>query len=290
MRDAVAAAESLRHRVAEAEARAAEGSAGVHGALEQLPARLAVASLGEHAGERGGDQACAGERLPVGIGVAALDVERLRTMRERVQRRAARLTCGQPKRQLRVVDDARHAGAAAADLDAALLVADAETRRPLRAGVRRRDRDHRQARRRAHRLGGVDRAPAPKSDEPVGACGGCHRLLDGFLGHMLAHARVARGRRKLEVVPAAGRDQKRPFYPDLRQETGNRVEPPAHDHAATRSRANSRNASAALVGGRAFARTTYSCREGSRPATRAAARVPAASSPSTAVREMNATP
>ena len=111
VRDPVAAAERLRHRVAEAEPRAPQRGPGVHGALEQLAARLDVATVGENARQRGGDQGGARERLAIGLRVAARDIERLGAVGERVQRRPARFVLGKPERQLRLVDDALDARA-----------------------------------------------------------------------------------------------------------------------------------------------------------------------------------
>ena len=53
VRDAVAAAEGLRHRVPEAKPRSRERRARVHGALEQLAARLDVFPVRQHPRQRG---------------------------------------------------------------------------------------------------------------------------------------------------------------------------------------------------------------------------------------------
>ena len=95
VRDPVAAAERLRHRVGEPHPRAGERRAGVHRALEELLPALAGF---EHPRQRLGDERRAGERLAVGLVVSALDVERLGAVRERVHRRSGGLAARQRHR------------------------------------------------------------------------------------------------------------------------------------------------------------------------------------------------
>ena len=88
------------------------------------------------------------------------------------------------------------------------------------------------------------------------------------------------------VAPARAGDDERPIARELRQ----LGEAPADDHFASSARANSTNASAARVAVRPAARTSEISRFASSPSTFADVSVPAASSDSTAEREMNATP
>ena len=71
---------------------------------------------------------------------------------------------------------------------------------------------------------------------------------------------------------------------------GSSLEAPADDHSDSFARANSTNASAARVGVRPEARASEISRLASSPSTLAAVSDPAASSGSTAEREMKATP
>ncbi len=104
---------------------------------------------------------------PIDASCARPCVERLGAVGERVHRGADRLLAREVERECRLVDDGDRVGARAARLRAACLVAHPEIGRPLRAGVRRRHRDHGQARCGRHRLGGVDRASAADRDEAV---------------------------------------------------------------------------------------------------------------------------
>ena len=93
--DSVAAAEGLGHRMAEPEAGAGQGRARVHGALEELAAGVEVASVGEHARQRGGDESAPASASASDSGFRPGDVQRLGAVRERVQRGAAALALGQ---------------------------------------------------------------------------------------------------------------------------------------------------------------------------------------------------
>ena len=68
----------------------------MHGAFEQLAAGFAVAAVGEHARQRGDEQARPGQRLAVRIRVPAGDVQRLRAVGECVQGRSADSSAGSP--------------------------------------------------------------------------------------------------------------------------------------------------------------------------------------------------
>ena len=81
--------------------------------------------------KRGGDEPRTLERFAVSRLVAPLDVESLGAVGERIQRRTNGFLPRKPECQLRVVDDPLDARPAAAPLQAALLVAHAEARRPL---------------------------------------------------------------------------------------------------------------------------------------------------------------
>ena len=89
---------------------------------------------------------------------------------------------------------------------------------------------------------------------------------------------------------AFARDEQWTVDAELAEERAERVEPPADDHEASRSRAKATNASATRVRARPVAEASEISRVASRPSTRASVRRPAARSDSTAVREMNVTP
>src|SRR5918999_3742883 len=85
VREAVASPERLCHRVAEPKPRTGEGGAGVHGTFEEVLPTLLVLPIRQDERKRERDQPCPGERLRVCAGIAALDVESLRAVRQRVQ-------------------------------------------------------------------------------------------------------------------------------------------------------------------------------------------------------------
>ena len=287
MRQPVAAAERLRHRVAEREEGAAERGARLRGSVEQRGTGREILPVVEHPRKPGGDQTRPGDRVHVGVVVVALDVERLGAVRERVQRRAAALLGRQVERQLRLVDDPGRMGVGAASAQLPGEIADAVERRPLGAGVRRRDRHERPPRLRRHRLSEVDRAPTPEREHDVGAAREPGYALDLVRGR--ARPGVDRLEREGEIEPAVRGDQVRVVRPELVEHIRKLVEPPADDHAS-RSRAKATNASVARVEARPAARTSTISRAGSRPSTLAAASLPESSSASTAEREMNVTP
>ena len=144
-------------------------------------------------------------------------------------------------------------------------VADAEVPRPLRARVRRRNRDERQP-----RLGGRRASRCRSSSRRRARARPPRRRRRSRVRRQLAPAAGDVDR----SVPALGREQERPLDPP--QHLRQRVEPPADDHAS-RSRARSRNACAARVSDRPGARARKMSRAGSSPSTRASASVPAAS-------------
>jgi hypothetical protein len=99
-------------------------------------------------------------------------------VREGVEGGAARLPGRKPERQLRLVDDSREPGAAAAGLDAALLVANPEAGSPLGSRVRGRNGDNGQLGSRGDGLRRVDRAAAADGQDSVDPLGGLGNLLD----------------------------------------------------------------------------------------------------------------
>jgi hypothetical protein len=139
----------------------------VRGAAQQLLACGAVARVGEDAWERAGDQRCARERLLVALRVVAFDVERLGAVREPVQCGAGRDVRRQVERQVDVVDDRHRVRACAAALHHAVGRADPVERRPLGAGVRRRDVHDGLAAVRGGELAEVDRGAAADREDPV---------------------------------------------------------------------------------------------------------------------------
>ena len=169
VRQAVAAADRLRHRVREGEARAAERSAAVARTAQQLRARLEVARRLDDARQPLGDQPRARQRVLVRVLVVPDDVERLGAVCERVHRRADRRLARQVERQLRLVDDSRGCAPRAAAAHLPLRVAHAVVRRPLGTRVRRRHRHERHARRRRDRLAEIDRAAAAERDDAAAA-------------------------------------------------------------------------------------------------------------------------
>src|SRR5262249_57751940 len=99
----------------------------------------------------------------------------------------------------------------------------------------------------------------------------------------------ARARHGDEAQPARASDEEGLRDPELGEDVLEVVERPADDQAS-RSRANSTKARLALVSARPAARTSWISRPRSSPPTRASASVPASSSDSIEVREMNVTP
>ena len=130
------------------------------------------------------------ERVRVGRRVVPFRVHRLGAVGERVHRRPDGLLARQRQRQLRLVDGAAEMRARAAALHLPLGVADAEVRRPLGAGIRRRHGDQRNVGVGGDRLAEVDRAAAAERDDAVAR-------VRGGLGDALGrNLRPARGRRE----------------------------------------------------------------------------------------------
>jgi hypothetical protein len=204
-------ADDLRERVPERKAGARQRGTSTTGALQQPRPRLQIPAVVEHARQPVRDQACACERVLVGVRMMPLDVERLRAVPERVHRRPAGGAMRQVERQPRLVDDAVEPGAATTATRPPLRVADAEVRRPLRTRVRRRHRDEREPGRGRRGLGSVDRAAAADGDDAVDTL--------WHLDPMGRDLGPARGRRQSDLVPARARHQERP----LRRELGERV-------------------------------------------------------------------
>ena len=84
MRQPVAAADRLRHRVTEAQPRKRERVPGDIGPRKQLRPRLPVLPQGSHARKRLVDRPGAFEGEHVRLGIPAFDVERLGAVCERV--------------------------------------------------------------------------------------------------------------------------------------------------------------------------------------------------------------
>jgi hypothetical protein len=251
---AVTPAERLRHRVREAKPRAGERGSRVHGAFEQPSAPFDVVAVGEDERERRRDELRSFERVLVRLVVSALDVERLGRVREGVEGGAARLPGRKPERQLRLVDDPREPGAAAAGLDTALLVANPEAGSPLGSRVGGGDGDDRELGPRGDGLGRVDRAAAADGEDPVDPLGSLGRLLDDLDRRVGLDAveRVRGG--QLELTPALARDEERPLDAQLLEERPELDETPANDYESL-SLAKERKASAARVADRPRART-----------------------------------
>src|SRR5204862_5828300 len=133
----------------------------------------------------------------------------------------------------------------------------------------------------------VDGAPAADRDDSVAGAG----LRDGIVEPVRRHLAPARVwvKRKLQSIPARARHDQRRADAEGADDLRQRVEAPADDHAS-RVRANSTNACATRVSARPPERTSQISRDGSSPATRAVATVPAPRSASIAEREMNVTP
>ena len=246
--------------------------------------------LGDDVRQPLADQGCPLERVRVALRRPLADVERLRAVRERVQRGPHRFGSWQPERQLGLVDDTFDAGAGTAAPHPAVRIADAEERRPLGPRVGGGDRHDRQRGLRRDGLRRVDRAAAAERDEHVGfgSGSGCSggNLADPVRRQLIPPA-DGPGHPRMRVPLA--RQEVRMLDPELGQHGGQLAESPADDHAI-RPRANSTNASAARVGVRPAARAREISLVASSPSTRAAVSVPAASSGSTADREMNVTP
>ena len=214
------------------------------------------------------DQLCAGQRVPVALFGPLADVQRLGGVRERVQRGAHRLGKRQVERQLRLVDDRVQPRSRAAAAQLPLRVADAEEPRPLRAGVRRRDRDERQAARRGGSLGGVDRAAAADGDDRVDAL----RNLDPVRRDLFPPVGGVE-----DFAPARAGDDERA----LTGERGKLVEPPATImRRAWRARTRRRRRRPASPCGRTRARArSRASRRAPSPAPRSASRPPAPARP-----------
>ncbi len=228
VREPVTAAKRLRHRVPEAHP-GTQRRAGVHRALEQLPAGLEVATGLDHDRQPVRDQLRAGKRLPVALLGAARRVQRLGAVRERVHRRARALGLREVERQLRGIDDRHRARAPAAPLDPGLGVTHPEALRPLRARVGGRDRDDLKAALARHRLGRVDRTAATERDDPVRAGARLDRGSDAADLRVRPGAIEPPRHRELDLPPPLGADQQRIANRQLLEHAGQRLEAPAHD-------------------------------------------------------------
>ncbi len=260
-----------------------------------MPACIAPSSSRVRASRSLPFAATTGSHVPIsaragGRIVTRPGVERLRAVSERVHRRPDRLVTGEVERERGLVHDRDGVRAGSAGLCAPHLVAHAEVRRPLGARVRRRHRYEREARGRGDRLRRVDRAAAPERHESVRVRCGLRRSGDHVDRRMAANAGEALGDRQLQGREALARHEQRRTIPKLGEKRAEPVDTPANDHVASRSRAKATNASATRVRARPVAEAREISRVASRPSTRASVSRPAASSDSTAVREMNVTP
>ena len=225
----------------------------------------------------------------IGLVVAVEDVQRLRAVRERVHRGPAALAAGKVERQPRLVDDPGEVGASAAALRPRRGVARPEVGRPLGAGIRRRDGDERQPGRGGDRLGSVDRASAAQRHETVGPRGLLGGGFDARPLRVRLRAVEAAGDGKIERAPAFGGDRAaaarcRPL----------RARRAARRAPSGRSRVRPGEGEELVRGPASEPAPQPGRRRSAAPARApsrvAAASVPAASSPSIAVREMNVTP
>ena len=211
-------------------------------------------------------------------------------MSERVHRRPDGLLARQAERERGLVDDRDGVRPGAAGLRAPAFVTHAEVRRPLRARIRGRHGDETEAGRRRDRLGGVDRTAATEPEEAVCARSRVGRRRDDVERRMPPDSDEASRYRKVELREPRARHEQRALEAELREQRCELRETPADDHDARRSRANATNASATRVRALPVADASEISRVASSPSTRASARRPAASSDSTAVREMKVTP
>ncbi len=211
-------------------------------------------------------------------------------MGQGVERRADGLFERKSERQLRLVDDRDDPCTRPPGLQQASLVAHPEVRRPLRSGVRRRNREEGQSGLRRHRLRRVDRAPTTRADDEVGSCGRGLRRLDRVERAVPANAREALVDGYVQIREPCRRDEHRSRAAELREQRSGLRESPANDHEPTRPLANSTNSWATRDRGRPDDDASEISRVASRPCTRASPSVPVSRFDSTAVREMNVTP
>ena len=263
MREPVASADGLRHRVAEREHRAAERGAAVARAPQELGARVAVVRALDDARQRLRDQTRARERMLVGVVVVSVHVERLGAVRERVHRRADRRPARQVERQLDVVDDRRRAArrrrrrassargrARRSTSSTPRLRTSSGSRRagaprPPRPPCRGRSRCRRRARRRSRRPA---RAPTPRR------CGATGPRVQRACGSTGSSSSSQRG-------PAT---RSGALDAELVEHVRQLVEAPADDHAS-RDLANSTNACATRVSARPADRTSEIVARGLEP-------------------------
>ena len=247
VRQAVAAAERLRHRVREPETGERERLARRRRAAEQLRRAPRSAGSSTTRGSERGDQRRALERARVARVVPAAHVERLGAVRERVHRRAdrARRAAGRAsaRRRRRSRRGSRRRRRRPSAGRACGPRTSASTRRRSTSSAPRRPASPVAA---DAGLRGVDRRAAADREERVGV----GRNLDPVRRHL----RPAGDARHVERVPARARDEERPLEPELGEHRRQLGERPADDHAS-RGRANSTNACAARVSARPLART-----------------------------------
>ena len=132
--------------------------------------------------------------------------------------------------------------------------------------------------------------PPPTPTRPSAVAAASVAADDDVDGRVPADPGEAGSDRDVEIRETGARDEHRPLETELREQRCELREPPADDHGARRSPAKATNASAMRERARPEADAREISRVASRPSTRASVSRPAASSASTAVREMNVTP
>ena len=200
------------------------------------------------------------ERALVALVGAALRVERLGAVCERVERRADGLGARKVERQVDVVDDRREVRAAAAADDAAdpgcARRSSASTRRPSRSSAPTRPAVRTRPTRPAPCRWPSRRRPRARRRRRRGTS-----IRSDGISDQRANMR------QVEAIPALARDEQRPFDAELGEHAGQLRERPADDQDAgsvepradhcsgARSRANSRKARVLRVSARPLERT-----------------------------------
>ena len=287
LRQPVAAAERLGERVPEAEPESAERRAGVHRAFEESRRGRVRRGLVDHERQRVADRRRARVRVASSRALRSRVYSASAQCASAFMRRPDRLLERQVERELRLVDRADgHRARVAPPPPFRRPEQHAEEGRPLRARVRRRHRDDRGSPPATprelgdDRLARVDRAAAAEPDEPVALrarCGATPPRAPSRPGRAAGRRRRRRRRGVADGGRAAARrDEQRPLDADLAADLGElgerarpeavirtggrsrspRVRGPARARAddATRSRANSTNASRRASGARGAAR------------------------------------
>ena len=258
VREPVAAAERLRHRVGERRGPRARAPRPHEQAPRRSPVR-ASRSCGSSTtrGSAAAISSAPASALASRLALRPLDVERLGAVRERVHRRADGLRARQVERQLDVVDDPRRFAPRRRRPCAAARRAHAERRRPLGAGVGRRHRDDRQPGRRGDGLRGVDcRAAAERDEQRVGLGGGTSIRSDGTSDQCatLGGRSSAASARSRRAAAARGRARRARAGSSARHQRTITLREPSRCANSTNARARRGVAPAAAARGRARSR------------------------------------